>query len=57
MQIMLTPVRQWAVQGFIVCCVPVVLIGIYHWLYLRNEGNRENKMIWMMNLSCLNFCL
>lgn len=40
---------------FIVCCVPVVLIGIYHWLYLRNEGNRENKMIWMMNLSCLNF--
>lgn len=40
---------------FIICCVPIVLIGIYHWLYLRNEGNRENKMIWMMNLSCLNF--
>lgn len=43
------------ISRFILCCFPIVLICIYHILYLKNGGDRSDKVIWMMNLSCINF--
>lgn len=43
------------ISRFIICCFPVILIWLYYFIYLRNNNNKSNKVIWMMNLSCLNF--
>ena len=43
------------VSRFISCCFPIILIWLYYFIYLKNSENRSNKIIWMMNLSCINF--
>ena len=43
------------VSRFIICCFPIMLIWLYYFIYLRNGENRSDKIIWIMNLSCINF--
>lgn len=42
------------ISRFIMCCFPVVLICLYYFIY-KNRYTASDKIIWMMNLSCLNF--
>lgn len=41
---------------FIVSCVPFVLVWLYYSKIYRREAIKNQKMIWMMNISVFNFC-
>lgn len=40
---------------FVICCFPIILIWLYHFICVRDSDDRPDKMIWMMNMSCINF--